>query len=171
MKPIPGGASIGGVFKMVAEDADGKILWEEEFRNSVTSAGLDHMLNVVFRGTTQVTTWYMGLVDNAGFTQFQAGDTMSSHSGWSESAAYSESTRPAWSPGAPSSNTISNGTEVEFTINADNTAIRGAFITSNSTKSGTTGTLASTGSLSGGPQTLNTGSKLKLTYSLPMTAT
>lgn len=170
MMAEPGRLKIGGPIRVVCEAPDGTIKWVSEGHNAWTNAGLTHLLNIVLRAGTQVATWYMGLVDNAGFTQFAAADTMASHAGWAESSAYSESVRQTWTPAAPSSNTVVNSSEVVFTCNTASTVIRGIFITSANDKGGSTGTLLMTAALTDGNQTLNSGDKIKLTYSVPATA-
>jgi hypothetical protein len=122
---------------------DGQLIGCYDFPNGITDAGLNHILGVQFNSTTQVTAWYTGLVDNSGWTAFAAGDTMSSHTGWNEFTNYSESTRQEWDAGSPSARSITNASPVTFTINGSGT-LKGIFIVSNSTKSGTTGTLWST---------------------------
>jgi hypothetical protein len=111
-----------------------------------------------------VTTWYIGLVENAGFSAFANADTMASHAGWAESSAYTEANRPTWTAGAAASRQITNAATVDFSINASVT-IKGLFIASNNTKGGTTGTLWSTAAF-GSRVALNNGDTLKVTYTL-----
>lgn len=98
---------------------------------------LDAALDALFHGTT---TWYIGLIEDTGFTGFTAGDTMASHGGWTECTDYDEGTRPEWTEGAASGQAITNSTPIEFTMNASKT-IKGFFLTNDNTKGGTTGTL------------------------------
>ena len=115
-------------------DSDGNVKWEENKKNLITTAGLNHILNTEFHASTQVTTWYIGL---KGSGTPQAADTMASHSSWSELTGYSGN-RKAWTEGAASSGSMTNGTSVDFTINATAT-IAGAFL--NTGETGTLGTL------------------------------
>jgi hypothetical protein len=140
-------------------------LWEAQTPNTILDAAINHIFNVEFNAATQLTTWYMGLIDNAGFSAIAAADTMSSHAGWTESQAYTEATRPSWGQGSASGKTITNATSVTFTINATVT-IKGGFIASNSTKGGTSGTLWSAGAFSSGTQSLLSTQLLKLSYTL-----
>lgn len=76
----------------------------------------------------------------------RAADTMASHSPWSESVAYSQSTRPTWTPGTVAGGSVDNsaqnsGVGSQFSINANNTLIGGVFMADNNTLSGTSGTL------------------------------
>lgn len=154
--------SVRGEFYVQCLNADGSLAWSETFANGATNAGLNDILSVYFGAGTQKTTWYIGLIDNAGFSALAAADTISSHTGWTESTAYGEATRPQWSPAAVSSQSITNSTATAFTMNATVT-IKGAFLVSNSTKGGTTGQLWATGSFSSA-QALVNGQVLRVTY-------
>lgn len=143
---------------------DGKVIGTHEFPNGITNGGKDSLLNVYFHAATQITTWYLGLVDNASFSAFAAADTMSSHAGWVESTAYSEAVRQTWSMGASSGQSVTNGTAATFTMNATAT-IKGIFVPSDSTKGGTTGTLWSTAAFAS-TVSVNNGDLLKVTYTV-----
>ena len=160
---------VGGHFVIECRDSEGNLRWEDTAENGVTNLALNDVLNVYLRNTSQTASWYIGLVDNASYTGFAAGDTISSHSGWAESVAYSNSTRVAWSPGAAASQGVTNGTTSDFTMNATAT-IKGLFLNSDNTKSGTTGTLFSTAAFSGGNQSVNSGDTLKVTYTVSATS-
>lgn len=160
-----GAIGVGGHFIVECFDRDGNLRWEDTAENGVTNAALDDVLNVYLRNTTATATWYLGLVDNAGFTAFAAADTSASHTGWAESTAYSNSTRIAWSPGASSSQAVTNGTTADFSMNATAT-IKGLFVIAVSTKGGSTGLLFSTAAFSGGNQSVNSGDTLKVTYTV-----
>lgn len=153
-----------GRFSVQCFDKDGNLKWEEDFPNGIVDEGIEYLLDAGFNGGSQVSTWYMGLVDNAGFSAFANADTMASHSGWSESTAYTESNRPEWTAGAAATRAVTNGSTVDFSMNATAT-IRGIFITSDNTKSGTTGTLWSTAAFSSNASVTN-GDSLKVTYTV-----
>lgn len=163
--------SITGRYDVKCLDADGNLKWEDSIQNLVVNVGKANILSVYLGAGTQTTTWYMGLVDNTGYTAYNAADTMSSHAGWSESVAYSNSTRPtvtfgtatASGGGAGSAGTGSIvSTAVTFTINASAT-ILGAFLTTGSDKSDTTGTLYSAGSFASSRAVIS-GDSLLVTY-------
>ena len=163
--------SITGRYDVKCLDAEGNLKWEDSIQNLVVNVGKANILSVYLGAGTQTTTWYMGLVDNTGYTAYNAADTMSSHAGWSESVAYSNSTRPtvtfgtatASGGGADSAGTGSIvSTAVTFTINASAT-ILGAFLTTGSAKSGTTGTLYSAGSFAASRAVIS-GDSLLVTY-------
>lgn len=159
---------IGGVFHAECYDQDGKLKWSDVAYNAVSNLALNDVLDVYLGAASQTSVWYLGLVDNTGFSAYAAADTMSSHAGWTESVAYSNTNRVTWTPGSASSQSVSNGTTSDFTINASAT-IKGVFLTSNNTKSGTTGKLFATASFSGGNQTVNSGDTLKVTYTCSAT--
>ena len=152
-----------GYFTAEIRDADGTLLYREVFPNGSTTAGLNDMLSVYFNSGTQKTTWYLGLINNSGFSALAAGDTMSSHAGWSELTGYSESARPTWTPGAPASGVITNSSGVVFTASGS-IDVKGAFLVSDSTKGGTSGVLWATGAFAS-VQSLTVGQTLTLTYS------
>lgn len=164
-------ASIGtrGEFTIECFSPDGELKWAERVKNGTCSAALDSILNVYFRSVTQITAWYCGLIDNAAYTALAAADTMASHAGWAESVAYSESVRQTWSPAAASSQTITNGTAMSFTMTGTGT-LRGAFITSASDKSGATGTLFATAAFTGGNMTWAAADVIKVTYAASASA-
>ena len=130
-------------FECVAPD--GTVRWREEFENLVTTAGKNDLLTQYFKGAAYTAAWYVGLIDNSGYTAVAAGDTSASHAGWTEAVPYSNATRPALTLGTASSGSIDNSaSKASYTINATAT-LKGAFTITNSTKSGGTGTLYSAG--------------------------
>lgn len=134
-----------GVFKL-QHKRNGKLIKEIDITNGITDEGKDKLLDVMFHNDTQVTTWYIGLIDNAGFSALADADTHASHAGWSENTDYDETDRPEWTEGAAASESITNASTVDFTINAT-IAINGIFLADISTKGSTAaGTLWSTGS-------------------------
>lgn len=143
---------------------NGEVIAVYDTQNGIVDVGINSLLDVGFGAATQITTWYMGLVDNSGFTAFADGDTMSSHTGWNEFTTYSEATRPQWSPAAASARSISNTTSVDFSINGSGT-VKGIFVTSDNVKSGTTGTLWATAAFASNV-TVTSGDVLKVTYTI-----
>lgn len=114
----------------------------------VTTEGFNYLLNAGFRGSTQISTWYMGLISYSATAALSKADTMSSHTGWSEFTSYDESVRQTWTAIAAAGGAITNTTTVAFTTTGSGNQLYGFFIASNSTKSGTTGTLWVTGAFS-----------------------
>ena len=106
----------------------------------VVNDGLQLALNVLFGATAKPVALYVGFISSTSFTSISAGDTMSSHTGWTEYTDYAEVTRPVIAFGAASGNSITNPTVAEITPNAA-ADIVGFFLTTSSTKGGTTGYL------------------------------
>ena len=157
-------AKIGGVFLIKCYDKNKNLKWIAEAENLVVNVGLQHILDTEFESGTPVTTWYIGLT--ATTPSPAAGDTMSSHAGWTEFANYDESVRQTWTS-ARSSQTCSNtGNEAVFTVSADSSTIGGAFITSSDTKSGSAGTLMCAAAFSGGDKSADDDDTLTVTYSI-----
>lgn len=155
-------ANVKGRWEVVCRDKHGNIKWTDVIENLVTNAGLNHLLDVTLSGATQVTSWYVGLTD--GTPTVDAGDTAASHDGWTEVTAYDEATRVAWSDGGVSNQSVSNsGSPAEFTISTNSTTVGGAFLISNSTKGGSTGTLYAVGAFSAGDKILDDGDTLAVT--------
>jgi hypothetical protein len=158
-------AKLAGRFVVEHRDCDDKLKAIYEFPNGIVDEGMNHILDTQFHGTSQVATWYIGLVDNSGFSAFADADTLASHAGWSESTAYTESNRVTWAEDAASSRSISNSTTADFSINATGN-LKGIFVSSNNVKStGNTGTLWSTAAFSSVVATAN-GDTLKVTYTV-----
>lgn len=134
--------------------------------NDITNEGKNEILDVMFSDATQTaaSSWFIGLISNSGYSALAAGDTMASHSGWTEFTGYSQSTRVAWGPGNPASQSITNATPATFDINASGT-LKGIFVTTNSTKSGTTGKLWATG-LFAADVPVSNGDQMKITYTV-----
>jgi len=165
-------ASAKGVYKIQCHDAQGNLKWEDEAPNLVVNVGLQDMNAKYFTGSAYTAAWYIGLYGAAATNNPAAGDTMSSHAGWTEVVAYSQATRPACTFGTPTTANPSVATNsaspATFSINAT-TTVGGAFLTSNSTKSGTTGTLYSAADFSSpGDRAVTNGDTLSVTYTLSL---
>lgn len=154
-------------YRMECRDKKGNLKWVEDFDNLVTTVGKNDLLDKYFAGSAYTAAWYIGLVDNASWTAFAAGDTMSSHAGWIENTAYSQGARPTLSFSAASAGSKA-ASAAAFTISGASGGtddIKGAFITTVSTKGGTTGILYSAGAFSA-VRTVNDGDTLNVTPTL-----
>lgn len=134
--------------------------------NDITNEGKNTLFEIMFHDGTQIASasWFIGLISNSGYSALAAGDTMASHAGWTEFTAYSQSTRVAWGPGAAASQSITNSSPATFDINSSGT-VKGIFVTSNSTKSGTTGKLWAT-ALFNADVPVSNGDQLRATYTV-----
>jgi hypothetical protein len=165
-------ASAKGVYKVQCHDAQGNLKWEADAPNLVVNVGLQDMNSKYFTGSSYTAAWYLGLYGSGSTNNPAAGDTMSSHAGWTEVVAYSQATRPACTFGTPSTANPSVATNsaspATFSINGT-TTVGGAFLTSNNTKSGTTGTLYSAADFSApGDRAVVSGDTLSVTYTLSL---
>lgn len=144
---------------------NGKLIRKIPLFNTVTTDGKNNIFNIMFGGATQLTAWYIGLIDNTGYSTNAVTDTMAAHAGWVEWTSYNETTRQSWTPAAASSGSVTNTTAATFTMNASGT-LRGIFITSVNTKGGTTGVLWSGGIFAAGTVAVTSGDQIKITYTL-----
>lgn len=164
----------GGVFTVQCFDKEGNLKWEAKSPNLVVNVGLKDMNDKYFSGSGYTAAWYIGLYGAASSNNPAAGDTMASHSGWTEVTAYSQSTRPAASFGAATTadpSVISNsGSPSVFSINGT-TTVGGAFLTSDNTKSGSTGILFSAADFQApGDRSVVNGDTLNVTYQFSLDA-
>lgn len=104
--------------------------------NLVTNEGLNHALDALFHGSTQKTTWYIGLFESdstpaAGWTYDTWADSDCTE--WQD---YDEATRPAWVEAAASGQSMATSTRSTFTTAAagDGDTVYGGALVSNSTK-------------------------------------
>lgn len=152
---------VGGVYRGQII-RDGKIIEEFEDPNLVVNEGLNSLLGVMFNAATQITTWYLGIFEG-NYTPVAGVTASTIASASTESTAYTSATRPEYSEAAPSSQSITNSaSRASFVFNATKT-IYGAFLISNSTKSGTSGTLFSAARFSSA-KNVESGDELLLTY-------
>lgn len=146
-------------------DKDGNLKWEETIDNIVVDVGLDEILDKFYKGSTYTASHFVGLTD--GTPTIAAGDTMSSHAGWTEiHTNYSEATRPALTLGTVASQSVDNAaSKAVYTFTGTDT-IGGAFVTTNSTKNGTTGILIGVAAFTGGDKSLANLDTLNVTVTL-----
>jgi hypothetical protein len=165
-------AAATGVYTIQCFDAQGNLKWEAESKNLVVNVGLQDMNAKYFTGSAYTAAWYIGLYGAAATNNPAAADTMSSHAGWTENTGYSNATRPACTFGTPTTANPSVATNsaspASFTINATST-VGGAFLVSNSTKGGTTGTLYSAADFGApGDRSVASSDILNVTYTLSL---
>jgi len=103
---------------------DGVKIRDIDITNTITVEAKNFLLNLGFHGAAgpaKILTWYIGLVDNAGFTAFDETDTYDDidqvGNGWDEWIDYTDAnngasttTRPEWSEAAASSKSITTDT-------------------------------------------------------------
>jgi hypothetical protein len=148
--------NLGGNYVVSCRDAEGNLKWQEEIKNVVTTAGRNDLLDKYLAGSTYTAAWYIGLISSVSYTGVPVlADTSASHGTWTEDATYSNGTRPAATFASASGGNKATSSASVFNINGTAT-IKGCFLISNSTKSGTTGILYSAGLFSGDKPVSNT---------------
>jgi len=154
----------------------GPLLWEDTVHNVVATVGKNLMLQTALTGSGYTVVGpYMGMISSVSYTTGPAaGDTMASHSGWTEAGTTNAPTfaaRIAPSFGTASAGAISTSAAVSFTMTGAGT-LKGAFIVYGTgavtTILNTSGTLLSAGLFTGGDQPVNSGNVVQVTYSLSL---
>lgn len=151
---------ISGFVRTECRDKDGNIKWVDEGSNIVVNTGISYILGT---GILDSSTLYVGLM--TGTPSPAAGWTMTNAAGV-EAAGYSSGTRPSWGQDAEASQAVTNSTAVDFVMDGNDTTIGGAFITTDSTKDGTTGTLIAAKAFTGGNKTVAASDTLSVTYTI-----
>ena len=167
-------AKATGVYYVECHDKDGKLKWSAETKNLVVNVGLQYMAGTALTSVAQITTWYIGLYGAGASNTPAAGDTMSSHAGWTEVVPYSNANRVtatfATATTANPSVVTNSASPAVFNINATST-VGGAFLTSDNTKNGTTGTLFSAADFAApGDRSVVSGDIISVTYTFSLAA-
>jgi hypothetical protein len=153
-----------------------------EFPNGITNQGKNKLLDIMFHGSTQITTWWIGLIDSAGYSALAAGDTyaqIAGSNGWAEFTDYTDAangnsavTRPEWTEGAASGQAITNASPVVFDI-TDTGTVKGLFLVGGHADCQTkgdhaaaTGALWATALFNSGDVAVNAEDQLKVTYTV-----
>lgn len=138
----------------------GKIIDIYDFNNGIVDVGVNSLWDIMFGAGTQITSWFIGLIDNASPPSLLTTDTLAAHSGWVENTSYSGN-RKAWNVAAAAARAKNSSSNSAFTINAT-VNIYGLFVCSLAT--GTGGTLWSTGAFPNGPVACVNADVLNCTY-------
>ena len=157
-----------GFLYLVEVLRNGIVVDRELVHNIMPTEGLNHVLNVVLKGSTQIGTWYLAPFEG-NYTPI-AGDTAAAFpAAATECTAYSESTRQQFVPGTVSAGALDNAaSRAEFTFNATKT-VYGGFMTGASAKGATTSVLLSAVKFSS-PKSLDSGSVLRVTAGITLTS-
>lgn len=153
-----------------------EVKWDQLAHNTVVTVGKNAMLDSALAGSSYTVTGpYMGLIGAVSFSAISAGDTMASHSGWTEAGGTNAPTYTgprktiAWS--AASSGTKAPSSAPVFAITGTGTA-KGVFMVygsgAASTLDNTSGTLFSAGLFSGGDQAVVNTNTLTVTYTVTL---
>jgi hypothetical protein len=161
---------------------DGKRINEYHFTNGIVNEGKNHILNTQFNNQSAYATWYIGLIDNTGYTALAATDTYDdinqAGNGWDEFSDYTDAnnansavTRPEWQEDAASGQAITNSTTSIYDITVNGT-VKGVFVCGGAnaqtkddhTASGNT--LWATALFGSGDVAVLNGDQLKVTYTV-----
>ena len=159
-------SNVKGFFTVQHLDKNGELKGSYRMPNGIVDEGMNLMLDVQFSSGGQETAWYIGLIDNAGFSSLAAGDTAAEIDGtnsWTELQTYT-GTRQAWGAGSAAARAITNAATVDFRI-LGTVSINGIFVVTTATKGGTLGTMWSTASFSSAVAAVS-GDTLKITYTV-----
>lgn len=164
-------AKATGSFKVECFDKDGKLKWVAENHNLVVNVGLQYMAGVALTSTAQITSWYIGLYGAGASNTPAAGDTMALHGGWTEVTPYAGNRPAATFAAATNANpsvVTNSASPASFSINATQT-VGGAFLVSDNTAGGSTGTLFSASDFqSPGDRNVVSGDTLNVTYTFSL---
>ena len=175
---IAEGMGVKGVYNVKCFDKDGKLKWEDKILNVVATVGKNLELDTLLAGSSySVTGPFMGLISSVSYTTGPAaGDTMSSHGGWTE-AGPTNAPNYSENRGTMSFNSASGGVKdlsanVVFTFSEGGT-VKGCFVVLGSgavnTQDSTAGTLYSAGVFSGGDKVVASTDVLNVDWQVTLT--
>lgn len=166
-----------GRYVVECRGPDGEVKWTDTIENVVATVGKNLALDTFLAGSAYTVTGpFMGLISSVSYTTGPAaGDTMTSHSGWTEAGAtnaptYSGTRKTcAWSAASGGAKALSAA--LSFSITGSGT-VKGCFIAYGTgavnTIDSTAGTLLSAGLFTGGDKVVGSGDTLNVSYSLSM---
>ncbi len=155
-----------------------EVKWQADAPNIVTTVGRNAMLDAALAGSSYTAATYMGLIGAVSYSSAPvAGDTMSSHSTWTEGGGtnaptYSGNRKTvSWSSAGSAQKAPSSAPA--FDITGSGTA-KGVFIVygsgASATKDNTSGTLYSAGLFTGGDQAVVNTNTVTVTYTTSLTS-
>lgn len=160
----PSALNMKGRFIVEHRDKTGKLLKKLDITNAIVNEGKDALLDIMFGGATQKTTWYIGLIDDAGFTTLDVTHTHDSHAGWTENEDYTEANRPAWDEAAASGQSMASATPTVFSIDTNLTALNGIFVSEFNTKGSVAAGILWSEASFGAVLNTNDGDTVNITY-------
>lgn len=124
---------------------DGKVIDKFDITNGITIEGKNFLLNLGFHGASgpaKINTWYIGLINNSGYSALAEGDTYDdinqTGNGWDAWGDYTDAnngdsatTRPEWTEGAASNKQITTDTPqaiYDVVAAGDGDVVKGVFI-------------------------------------------
>lgn len=163
-----------GIYEVECRDAQGNLKWKDTIKNVVCNEGKNFALDQILSGTAFVAC-FMGLISSVSYSGVPVvGDTMASHSTWTEAGSANAPTfanrgTPAFSAASGGSKQTSAATS--FTMTGAGT-LKGCFIVIGTgavnTVGSTAGRLLSAGLFSGGDKVVAATDVVNVTYTLSM---
>jgi len=164
---LGGAAAVGGVFTY-EHVRDGKVIDTWHSHNIIVNQGLNHILDVVLHGTAATNPWYIGVFEG-NYTPLATDTAATIVAAATECTAYTEGVRQTYVEAAASSQVTTNSaSKATFTFNATKT-IYGAFLSSVSTISSTSGVLLAADKAATA-KSVTSGDQILVTYALTLTA-
>jgi hypothetical protein len=142
--PIPQNALAYSVWD-IEHYRGGDLIAQDHVHNVCTAEGLNALLDIMFHGATQITTWYIAIFETD--TTPSDATTYATPVYTETNAAYDGATRPEFVESAASSKSLSNtANKASFTMNATKT-IYGAALVGGGSAPSTKGDTAGGGTL------------------------
>jgi hypothetical protein len=117
---------VSSIWNWECYDKDGNLKWQEEMHNVCTAEGLNSLLNIMFHGANQITTWYVAIFET---DTTPADGTTYAVPVYTECQAYDEATRPEYVEAEASAKVTTNtASKATFTMNASKTIYGGALV-------------------------------------------
>lgn len=152
--------AVGFTYRSRLLDQFGNLIDEQVVHNIFPTEGMIYLLGAGFGSTSKIATFFCGLFQG-NYTPLVTDTAAAFPAAATESTAYAETTRVAFTPNAVTTAQIDNvGLEADFTINASVT-IYGAFLASSQAKGSVLGKLISAAKF-GTPQIAVAGNVLSL---------
>ncbi len=163
---------VGGRFGSEVRNRFGDIIAAyEEGPNIIVDEGLNHILNVLANGATQVDPWYVGIHKaNVAVVAGTTGATVSSATTEIVGSDVSETVRETYVEAASTAQSLTNSASKASYTSAVTMTIYGAWLISTSAFGDTAGTLLA-GSLFGSSRALVATDELLVTYTINATST
>lgn len=157
---------VGGTFTF-EHVRNGEVIDTWEQPNLVVDEGLTYALDAAYSGGTPITTWYIGLFKN-NYTPI-AGNVASTFAGAGVAnevtTEYSQANRVTWVEPGVSAKAITNAASPAVFSFTSPVTVYGAFMISNNTKGGTSGTLSAASKFASSRAMLSS-DDLRVTYAL-----
>lgn len=163
------GVLAAGVFD-VEHRREGDFLGREIGPNVIPTEGLNHILDAIAHGATQVSPWYVALFKG----NVTPGATLTGptfNTVCTESDAYDETTRVAFDEAAASGGVMSNAANrAVFTMNASETIYGGALLSSSAKKDATAGVICLAAARFSASRPVVAADELAVKYTLTLTS-